>query len=255
MCYSFEFSSLIMALKVTINSSLCTLCRSNTGSSQNRYILRSGGAGGTGRWSDSTGETQSLKAHPPRERSHSNKGCGVTLSSYWQPGSAGHSAWAKAGNLTVLSHSFPVLYLQHPGVRPRHTELLPCAAATQQQALKVIKSWEDGSTKGIQELLSCSPLCGMAILGSTPNDNSPVSAIQGALGCYPEIHGLLLMDSYLAVTRASGSHQNSHKCAFVLLIHLAKTDASKGTKKHVVKEKLSERNFRNVTPASPLIIF
>ncbi|XP_074401057.1 transmembrane protein 273 isoform X1 [Zonotrichia albicollis] len=34
-----------------------------------------------------------------------------------------------------------------------------------------------------------------------------------------------------------------------------KTDASKDTKEHLPKEKLSERNFMNVTPASPLIIF
>lgn len=69
------------------------------------------------------------------------------------------------------------------------------------------------------------------------------------------MHGLLPVDSYLAVIRASGSQQNSHNHAFALLIHLGKTDASKGTKKRLVKEKLTERNFMNEIPAPPLIIF
>ena len=99
---------------------------------------------------------------------------------------------------------------------------------------------------------------GKAILGSGPNDHDPESATQGAVlivGCCPKMHCLLLVDSYLAAKRASGSHHNSHNHAFVLLIHLGKTDTSKDTKKHLGKEKLSGRNFMNVIPAAPLIIF
>lgn len=83
-----------------------------------------------------------VEAHPPRERSHSSKGCGVTLSSCRQPRSAGHSAWAKAGNLTVLAHISPVVYLEYPSIRPRHTVWLPslcsCPTATSTQSSKLL---------------------------------------------------------------------------------------------------------------------
>lgn len=100
--------------------------------------------------------------------------------------------------------------------------------------------------------------CGRAILGSGPNDNNPESAIHGAVlivGCCPKMHYVLLVDSYLAVKQASGSHHNSQNHTFVLLIHLGKTDTSKNTKKYLGKENLSGRNFMNVIPAAPLIIF
>lgn len=147
MCYSFELSSLIMALKVTINSSLCILCRSNSGSSQNRYVMvemgvlvaQGGGVAVLGR-------PRVVEAQAPRERSHSSKGCGVTLSSSWQPRSAGHSAGAKAGNFTVLSHRFPVVYLEYPNMKPRHIARLaalcscPTAAATRSNKLLARRS-------------------------------------------------------------------------------------------------------------------
>lgn len=150
----------------------------------------------------------------------------------------------------MLCHSFPVLSWSSLA-QARCKAGCPTAAGTPGNKLL-----GRCSHKRTQELLlSCSPPCEKAIVGSTPNDNSPVSAMQGALGCYPKMHGLLLVDSCLAVPRAPGSCHDSHKHEFVLLIHLRKTDASKGTKEHLLKEKLSERNFMNVTQASPLIIF